>query len=41
MTLGALVAGVPAAALLGFVVMLLAISQIGPVLIPLVWGGGA
>jgi predicted PurR-regulated permease PerM len=39
MTLGAFVAGVPAPGLLGFVVMLLAISQIGAVLIPLVWGG--
>jgi predicted PurR-regulated permease PerM len=41
MTLGAFVSGAPAAGLLGFVVMLLAISQIGAVLIPLVWGGAA
>jgi predicted PurR-regulated permease PerM len=41
MALGAAIAGVPAPGLLGFLVMLLAISQIGAVLIPLVWGGGA
>lgn len=41
MGIGAVLAGVPAPGLLGFVVMLLAISQIGAVLIPLVWGGGA
>jgi predicted PurR-regulated permease PerM len=41
MSLGALLAGLPAPVLLGFVVMLLAISQIGAPLIVLVWGGGA
>lgn len=41
MGIGAAIAGVPAPGLLGFVVMLLAISQIGAVLLPLVWGGGA
>jgi len=41
MMIGAYVAGAPAAGVLGFVVMLLAISQIGAVLIPLVWGGAA
>jgi predicted PurR-regulated permease PerM len=41
MTLGALIAGVPGSVLLGFVVMLLAISQIGAPLIILVWGGAA
>ncbi|MGE0725057.1 MAG: AI-2E family transporter [Alphaproteobacteria bacterium] len=41
MAIGAIVAGVPAPGLLGFVVTLLAISQIGAVLIPVVWGGAA
>ena len=41
MGIGAVLAGVPAPGLLGFVVMLLAISQIGAVLLPLVWGGCA
>jgi predicted PurR-regulated permease PerM len=41
MGLGAVIAGVPAPGLLGFVVMLLAISQIGAPLILLVWGGSA
>ena len=41
MGIGAAIAGVPAPGLLGFVVMLLAISQIGAVLLPLVWGGCA
>jgi predicted PurR-regulated permease PerM len=41
MGLGAAIAGVPAPGLLGFVVMLLAISQIGAPLILLVWGGSA
>ena len=41
MGVGAAIAGVPAPVLLGFVVMLLALSQIGAVLIPLAWGGAA
>jgi predicted PurR-regulated permease PerM len=41
MTMGAAIAGVSASVLLGFVVMLLAISQIGAPLIVLVWGGAA
>lgn len=41
MTVGLLLAGVPAAAPLGFVTLLLAISQFGGVLINLVWGGAA
>ncbi len=41
MALGLLVAGVPAAAPLGFVTLMLAISQFGGVLINLVWGGAA
>lgn len=41
MTLGLLVAGVPAAAPLGFVTLILAISQFGGILINLVWGGAA
>jgi predicted PurR-regulated permease PerM len=41
MTIGAAIAGVSASVLLGFVVMLLAISQIGAPLIVLVWGGAA
>lgn len=41
MALGLLVAGVPAAAPLGFVTLILAISQFGGVLINLVWGGAA
>lgn len=41
MAIGALIASLPAPGLLGFIVMLLAISQIGAVLIPLVWGGCA
>lgn len=41
MAIGAVIASVPAPGLLGFVVMLLAISQIGAVLLPLVWGGCA
>ena len=39
MSVGALIAGVPAPGLLGFIVMLLAISQVGAPLIVLVWGG--
>lgn len=41
MTIGLLIAGVPTAALLGFVTLLLAISQIGAALLILVWGGAA
>jgi predicted PurR-regulated permease PerM len=41
MTIGAAIAGVPASVFLGFVVMLLAISQIGAPVIVLVWGGAA
>jgi predicted PurR-regulated permease PerM len=41
MSVGAAIAGVPRPGMLGFVVMLLAISQIGAVLIPLVWGAAA
>ena len=39
MAVGLAVAGVPGAALLGFVTLLLALSQIGAPLIVLVWGG--
>lgn len=41
MTIGAAIAGVPGSVLLGFIVMLLAISQIGAPLIILVWGTAA
>ena len=41
MALGAWVAGVPGAGVLGFVVLLLAISQVGAVLLPAAWGGAA
>jgi predicted PurR-regulated permease PerM len=41
MAIGLAIAGVPGAALLGFLTMLLSISQIGAVLIVLVWGGAA
>jgi predicted PurR-regulated permease PerM len=41
MTIGLFIAGVPAAAPLGFVTLILAISQAGSVLINLVWGGAA
>lgn len=41
MTIGLLIAGVPGAAPLGFVTLILAISQFGSVLINLVWGGAA
>lgn len=41
MTIGLLIAGVPGAAPLGFVTLILAISQFGGVLINLVWGGAA
>ena len=33
------IAGVPGAVVLGFLVLLLAISQIGAILLPVVWGG--
>jgi predicted PurR-regulated permease PerM len=41
MTIGLFIAGVPAAAPLGFVTLILAISQAGSILINLVWGGAA
>jgi predicted PurR-regulated permease PerM len=41
MGIGAALAGVPGATALGFLVLVLAISQIGQVLIPAVWGGAA
>lgn len=41
MGVGAWIAGVPGAPALGFVVFLLAISQIGAILLPVVWGGAA
>ena len=41
MGIGAALGGVPGATALGFVVLVLAISQIGAVLIPAVWGGAA
>src|SRR5215212_3971901 len=41
MAVGLAVAGVPGAILLGFVTLLLALSQIGAPLIVLVWGGAA
>ena len=41
MTLGLLLAGVPGAAPLGFLTLLLALSQVGGLLIHLVWGGSA
>jgi predicted PurR-regulated permease PerM len=41
MTFGLLLAGVPAAVPLGFVTLLLAVSQFGTVLINLVWAGAA
>jgi predicted PurR-regulated permease PerM len=41
MGIGAGIAGVPGAVALGFVVLLLAISQIGQLFIPVVWGGAA
>lgn len=41
MWLGLLLAGVPAAAPLGFVTLIFAVSQFGGVLINLVWGGAA
>ena len=41
MAIGLVVAGIPGAALLGFVTLLLALSQIGAPLIVAVWGGAA
>jgi predicted PurR-regulated permease PerM len=41
LTIGLAVAGVPGAAMLGFVALLLAISQIGEPLVLVVWGGAA
>jgi predicted PurR-regulated permease PerM len=41
LALGLVVAGVPGAAMLGFVALLLAISQIGGPLLVLIWGGAA
>jgi len=41
LTIGLAVAGVPGAAMLGFVGLLLAISQIGGPLLVLIWGGAA
>ena len=41
MALGLLVAGVPGAALLGFLTLLMAISQLGAVLMIFIWGGAA
>jgi predicted PurR-regulated permease PerM len=41
MAIGLILAGVPGAALLGFVTLLLALSQIGAPLIIVVWGGAA
>jgi len=41
MGIGLAVAGVPGAVLLGFVTLLLALSQIGAPLIIVVWGGAA
>lgn len=41
MAIGLLVAGIPGAALLGFVTLLLALSQIGAPLMVVIWGGAA
>jgi predicted PurR-regulated permease PerM len=41
LTIGLYIAGVPGAATLGFVALLLAISQIGGPLLVLIWGGAA
>lgn len=41
LAIGLVVAGVPGAAMLGFVALLLAISQIGGPLLVLIWGGAA
>ena len=41
LTIGLAVAGIPGAGMLGFVALLLAISQIGGPLLVLIWGGAA
>jgi predicted PurR-regulated permease PerM len=41
LAIGLAVAGVPGAVMLGFVALLLAISQIGGPLLVLIWGGAA
>ena len=41
MAVGARLAGVPAPVALGFLALLLAISQIGQILLPVLWGGAA
>jgi predicted PurR-regulated permease PerM len=41
LVVGLVVAGVPGAAMLGFIALLLAISQIGAPLLVLIWGGAA
>jgi predicted PurR-regulated permease PerM len=41
LTIGLAVAGIPAATMLGFVGLLLAVSQVGAPLIVLIWGGAA
>jgi predicted PurR-regulated permease PerM len=41
LTLGLAIAGVPGAAMLGFIALMLAISQIGGPLLVLIWGGAA
>jgi predicted PurR-regulated permease PerM len=41
LALGLAVAGVPGAAMLGFIALLLAISQIGAPLLMVIWGGAA
>lgn len=41
LAIGLAVAGVPGATMLGFVTLLLAISQIGGPLLMLIWGGAA
>lgn len=41
MAVGARLAGVPAPVALGFLTLLLAISQVGQVLLPVLWGGAA
>ena len=40
MALGLMIAGVPGAGLLGFLTLIIALSQVGPLLV-LVWGGAA
>jgi len=41
MGVGLAMAGVPGSGLLGFVTVVLAISQIGTILVPVIWGGAA